>query len=58
MILATSFGERTIFKYEFPLMGSVRVPPVAEHYQTFMGRQDCDSQVNLPKCNSAISMSF
>jgi len=32
-----------IFKYEFPLMGSVRVPPVVEHNQTFMGRQDCDS---------------
>jgi len=29
-----SFEERAIFKYEFPLMGSVRVSLVAEHDQT------------------------
>jgi len=39
-LLATSFGKRAIFsiiKYEFPFMGSVRVPPVAEHDQIFVG---------------------
>jgi len=45
-----SFGERAIFKYEFPLMGSVRVPPVAEHNQTFMGRQDRDSAEEIAIC--------
>ena len=32
--------ERTIFEYEFPFMGSVRVSSIAEHDEALVGYQD------------------